>query len=208
MKKRIILFVGFIFLVLGIGFVAFFFKNEKSPMITFEECENAGGVAWRADFYHPDICPSCAEYLECELEYNDYSLECPECYGTCQECQDQYSLYESCLECYGPCQGCENEYLSDFESETERYELCSECERCDRCREEIETEKLNCLPCTSCNKCKKEHKKYTDIREVCPQIVACVECASQNFPYPGKCPDGKEKIGEISDAAIWFQCCK
>jgi hypothetical protein len=38
--------------------------------------------------------------------------------------------------------------------------------------------------------------------------ISCTECLQNNFPYPDKCPDGKEKIGEITDAAIWFQCCK
>jgi hypothetical protein len=42
----------------------------------------------------------------------------------------------------------------------------------------------------------------------CPQLGACTACMEANFPYPDRCPDGREKIGEISDAAIWFQCCK
>ena len=124
MKKRIILLLGLLFLALGIGFIAFYLKQEQSQKITFEECEKAGGVAWLVDLDHPDICPSCAEYLECAREYNDYSELCPECYGDCLECQDQYSLFESCPECYGPCQSCQNEYLHVFESEAERYELC------------------------------------------------------------------------------------
>lgn len=208
MKKRIILLTGLGLLALGIGFTVFYLKQDKSQKMTFEDCENAGGVAWLVDLNHQDICPSCAEYLECKLEYDDYREVCPECYGDCQKCQDKYSLHESCPECYGPCQTCQNEYLHDFESETERYTLCPECEACDNCRDEIESKKSNCPPCISCNACKEEHKKYTDIRDVCPQITLCAECRSRNFPYPDQCPDGREKIGEISDAAILFQCCK
>ena len=39
-------------------------------------------------------------------------------------------------------------------------------------------------------------------------LPACTACLEQNFPYPDICPAGKEKIGEITDAAIWFQCCR
>ena len=58
-----------------------------------------GGEAWQVDLYHRDICSACAEFRECEIEFNDYREECPECYGACQECKDQYSLYQSCPEC-------------------------------------------------------------------------------------------------------------
>jgi hypothetical protein len=208
MKKRIILLLGIGFLALGIGFSVFYLKPDSSRKITFEECENAGGAAWLVDLYHPDICSSCAEYRACEIGYNDYREVCPECYAACQECQDQYSLKESCPECYGPCQACQNKYLNDFESEEERYALCPECKECEICREEIDTKKSNCPPCISCNECKEENKRYSDIRDVCPQIIPCSECKKSNFPYPDSCPDGREKIGEISDAAIWFQCCK
>ena len=120
MKKRIILLAGIGFLALGIGITFFYLKFNNSRKITFEECLNAGGMAWQVDLYHADICSSCAEYQACE----------------------------------------------------------------------------------------EENKGYSDIRDVCPQVAACTECLESNFPYPDRCPDGKEKIGEISDAAIWFQCCK
>ena len=120
MRKRILLFLGISVLILGIGITIFYLNLNSSRKITFEECTNAGGVPWRVDLYHPEICSACAEYQACE----------------------------------------------------------------------------------------EKNKGASDIRDVCPEIAACAECAESNFPYPNKCPDGKEKIGEISDAAIWFQCCK
>ena len=36
--------------------------KNKPRAITFAECEEVGGVAWRVDLDHRDICPSCAEY--------------------------------------------------------------------------------------------------------------------------------------------------
>jgi hypothetical protein len=120
MKKQIILLLGMVFLALGVAITIFYLRFNSSREITFEECVNAGGVAWRVDLYHPDICSSCAEYRACA----------------------------------------------------------------------------------------EENKGASDIRDVCPQGFACTECTESNFPYPDKCPDGREKVGEISDAAIWFQCCK
>jgi hypothetical protein len=117
-------------------------------------------------------------------------------------------LDEYCPDCFGPCQACQNDYRNDFESEEERYELCPECEVCDVCREEINSKKSDCRPCVSCNECKEKNERNSDIRDVCPQIIPCAECMDGNSPYPERCPDGREKIGEISDAAIWFQCCK
>jgi hypothetical protein len=64
-----------------------------------------------------------------------------------------------------------------------------------------------CLLRAEYQACEEENKGYSDIRDVCPQVVACTECLENNFPCRDRCPDGKEKIGEISDAAIWFQCC-
>jgi hypothetical protein len=65
-----------------------------------------------------------------------------------------------------------------------------------------------CSFCAEYRACEAENIGASDIRDVCPQVVACTECLVSNFPYPNRCPDGREKIGEISDAAIWFQCCK
>jgi hypothetical protein len=114
MKKLILFLLGIGLLVFGIGLIIFFLKPDSARQLTFIECEEAGGEAWRVDLYHPDICPACVEYRVCELD------------------------------------------------------------------------------------------KGVD----CPQVIACTECMKDNFPYPGRCPGGREKIGEISDAAIWFQCCK
>jgi hypothetical protein len=120
MKKQVILLLGTAIIISGIGITIFYLNLNSSRKITFEECASAGGVAWRVDLDHPDICPSCAEYRACEAE----------------------------------------------------------------------------------------NQGASDIREVCAQIVACTECLESNFPYPNSCPAGREKIGEISDAATWFQCCK
>lgn len=65
-----------------------------------------------------------------------------------------------------------------------------------------------CPACTEYLVCEEQNKDAADIREVCPQVMACAECMDVNFPYSDTCPNGKQKIGEISDAAIWFQCCK
>ena len=208
MKRRTILILASSALLLGIGVTVLAPRLTGTREMSFQACERAGGEAWLVDISHPDICPSCAEYQACFREVNDYSDVCPECYGPCQECQAQYAVRESCPECYGPCQGCENEHRHDFESEAERYELCPACKRCDECREEIEARRINCPPCISCNECKERNRTYTDIRDVCPQVVPCTACTERNFPYPNRCPNGKRKIGEISDAAIWFQCCK
>jgi hypothetical protein len=119
-KKKTLLLLGTLLLIMGVGITIFYLKLNSSRTITFAECTNAGGVAWRVDLYHPDICPSCAEY-----------------------------------------QACREKSSGDAE-----------------------------------------------IADACPQINACSECRQSNFPYPDRCPAGKEKIGTISDAAIWFQCCK
>lgn len=208
MKRRTILVLTSGALLLTVGVTVLIPRLTGTRKMSFQGCERVGGEAWPVDLSHPDICPSCAEYQACFREYNDYSDVCPECYGPCQKCQAQYSVRESCPECDGPCQRCENEHRHDFASEAERHELCPECRRCDDCREEIEAQRIDCPPCVSCNECKERNKRYTDIRDVCPQVVPCTACTERNFPYPDKCPDGKRKIGEISDAAIWFQCCK
>jgi len=121
MKKRGIFLIGVGLLVFGIGIIIYFLKFDTSRKITFDECDKAGGEAWRVDLYHPDICQTCAEYRACENEASNNS---------------------------------------------------------------------------------------SDSLDICPQMISCTECLKENFPYPDRCPEGKEKIGEISDAAIWFQCCK
>ena len=194
--------------VLGAGLFAFTLRQNGVPQMTFAECEAAGGEAWRVDLFDPDICPSCAAYVACAREVNDYSEVCPECYGPCQECQEGYSLHESCPACYGPCQACQNDHLNEFESDEERYRSCPACKTCADCREALEEKRASCPPCVSCEACKEENRRYEDIRELCPEVASCSECMERNFPYPDGCPGGREKIGEISDAAIWFQCCR
>ncbi|MFC2154428.1 hypothetical protein ACFLRC_02975 [Candidatus Altiarchaeota archaeon] len=184
-------------------------ENQPQPKrITFAECEEIGGTAWNVDVFHPDICPSCTEYQKCEAKYNDYSNICPGCGKPCEDCQNKYSLYESCPECYGPCQECQNKYPHRFENDEERHRLCPNCKKCDDCWAELNKNIINCPPCLSCNKCKEENKRYSDIRDVCPSANPCFKCMDKNSPYSDKCPDGMKKVAEISDAAIWFQCCK
>jgi hypothetical protein len=65
-----------------------------------------------------------------------------------------------------------------------------------------------CPACAELRACEEKNKDAADIRDACPQVIPCTQCLDQNFPYPDRCPDGLQKIGEISDAAIWFQCCK
>lgn len=182
--------------------------RAQSESITFEECARLGGVAWQVDLDHPDICPPCAEYRACEVEYNDVSESCPECYEACPECRDRYSLHESCPECYGPCQDCRNQYLNDFASEEEKDRLCPVCKECNDCRERLNRQVAACPPCISCEECKEKNKRYSDIREACPQVAACTECMQDIGTYPEICPDGRKKIAQIRDAAIWFQCCE
>jgi hypothetical protein len=62
--------------------------------------------------------------------------------------------------------------------------------------------------CPACVEYQACAAKYDYSQENCPQLIPCSECMQDQFPYPDKCPGGKEKIGEISDAAIWFLCCK
>jgi hypothetical protein len=67
-----------------------------------------------------------------------------------------------------------------------------------------------CPACTALRACETLHPEvpYEKLAEVCPQVTSCGECMQANFPYPDTCPGGAEKIGEISDAAIWWQCCR
>jgi hypothetical protein len=65
-----------------------------------------------------------------------------------------------------------------------------------------------CPACAEYGACEENNRDATDIRAACPQVIPCAECMDRNFPYPDRCPDGLQKIGEISDAEIWFQCCK
>lgn len=65
-----------------------------------------------------------------------------------------------------------------------------------------------CAACAEVRACEEERRGAADQPAACPQAVACAACLEANFPYPKTCPDGREKVGEISDAAIWFLCCR
>lgn len=123
MKRRLSLLLALAFLVFGIAMALLDLRAERPRQLTFAQCEQAGGTAWRVDLYDPEICPDCAALAACEAQHSD-------------------------------------------------------------------------------------RQAYPDLREVCPQMSACADCMEANFPYPKACPGGMEKLGEISDAAIWFLCCR
>jgi hypothetical protein len=123
MKKSFAYLLLVSMLVFASGMAWLDLRVERVRQLTFAECEQFGGQAWRVDLYDPDICPECTDYAACEAEYSDRQV-------------------------------------------------------------------------------------YPDLREVCPQVEDCGACMSENFPYPETCPRGKEKLGQISDAAIWFMCCR
>lgn len=206
-KKRFLIIFSAAVLIVAAVFVILHFR-EQAQWITFAECEAAGGEAWRVDLFHPDICPNCAAYRECESSYNDFTEECPMCYGPCEACLGQYDLFEDCPECHTTCRECENEHLHDFEDEAERFALCPDCKVCEDCREEVNEKMRTCQPCIECEACKEEHKRYEDIQDVCPEVIPCMDCMEGMGMFPEKCPGGKEKLGNISDAAMWFTCCR
>jgi len=61
-----------------------------------------------------------------------------------------------------------------------------------------------CPTCKTCYNCGEDSQDFTN----CPNCESCFTCMEENQPYSEKCLDGMKKIAEISDAAIWFQCCK
>ena len=65
-----------------------------------------------------------------------------------------------------------------------------------------------CPACDEYLACERDSQGASNIHDECPQVLACNECVLANWPYPDTCPDGREKVGEISDAAIWFLCCR
>jgi hypothetical protein len=65
-----------------------------------------------------------------------------------------------------------------------------------------------CPACAEYAACAQTNEGAAKIGELCPQTAACAACMQDNFPYPDRCPGGRTKIGEISDAATWFQCCR
>jgi hypothetical protein len=65
-----------------------------------------------------------------------------------------------------------------------------------------------CPACSDFYECTRKYADHAKIEKLCPIEVDFQECKGNNFSYPDKCIDGKEKIAENPDAAIWFQCCK
>lgn len=113
--RRRVLILGSAGVLILVGLLTVLYNQPAEPArLTFAECAERGGEAWRADPFHPEICPDCQSYVACITDSGN-----PDC---------------------APNQ-------------------------------------------------------------------ACAECLEVNFPYPDRCPGQAEKLGEISDAAIWFLCC-
>ena len=113
--RRWVLILGSAGVLVLVGLLTVLFHRPAEPVpLTFAECRVQGGTAWRADPFHPEICPACQAYVDCITDSGD-----PDCAPS----------------------------------------------------------------------------------------EACAECLEANFPYPKSCPGSAEKLGEISDAAIWFLCC-
>jgi hypothetical protein len=114
-------------MVVTVVLIIYVLIQEQQPTdsrkMTFAECEAIGGEPWRVDHFHPDICPACAEYAECQAAYD-------------------------------------------------------------------------------------ADDRAGNLAEACPQGKACAACMQRTDFYPDTCPGGRTKVGEITDAAIWFQCCK
>lgn len=65
-----------------------------------------------------------------------------------------------------------------------------------------------CPECVEYYDCYEKYQNVYNLEKFCPSLKDCEKCMENNFPYPQACPDQNEKIGDISDAAIWFICCK
>lgn len=65
-----------------------------------------------------------------------------------------------------------------------------------------------CPQCTNYFDCLEKKENAGNTNMVCYAEEDCGQCIEKNFPYPEKCPGGQEKLAEISDAAIWFLCCR
>lgn len=209
MKKITSLLIAVYFL----GGAAVFFCEELAQAeetMTFAQCEEAGGIAWRVDSLHPDICPECSEYYRCFYQYGDYSGVCPECGAPCEACRNRVkqSLQENYKHNYLQCQKCKTSHGHQFESDEEKNKLCPQCQDYEVKRDRLVQEIQNCPPCLACKKCQDE--KYEELKRECPSMShECAQCSMEdNSPYSDICPGGKKKIAEISDAAISFQCCK
>ena len=100
-------------------------------------------------------------------------------------------------------------YYLKLKSDSSRKLTFTECEKAGGTAWAVELHDPDICPaCAEYTACEEKNRGASDIRKVCPRAIACAECMERNFPYPDRCPDGLQKIGEISDAAIWFQCCR
>jgi hypothetical protein len=100
-------------------------------------------------------------------------------------------------------------YYLKLKSDSSRKLTFAECEKAGGTAWRVDIYHPDICPaCAEYRACEEKNKDAADIRQVCPQVAACAECLEQNHPYPDRCPNDLKKIGEISDAEIWFQCCK
>jgi hypothetical protein len=58
MKIQIIIFIIACLVVVSFGIIFLILRENNSRIITFIECEKAGGEAWLVDLSHPDFCPN------------------------------------------------------------------------------------------------------------------------------------------------------
>ncbi len=65
-KKRLLIILTVIVIIVA-AVLTISHLRRQAQWVTFAECEEIGGTAWLVDVNHPDICPDCAAYRECEL---------------------------------------------------------------------------------------------------------------------------------------------
>lgn len=62
-KKRIFLFIGTLVVVAVVATIVVLIRSRDSEeWLTFEECENSGGMAIRSEFGYTNVCPDNTEY--------------------------------------------------------------------------------------------------------------------------------------------------
>ena len=200
--RKAIFFIIILMVIVAIAVFTLQYQNQPKKM-SFTECEEARGTVWQVNLNHPDICPTCAIYSKCYEKYNNYSDVCPICDKKQKECYEE-SLNKVCP--YDNCRICKNKYFHDFKDDAEMFKLCPDCKYYEDCKNDYNEKLSECLK--PCSVCKENNKKYEDTKEVYPNTESCMMCKNEHSSYPNKCPGGMKKIAEISDASLWFQCCK
>src|SRR3989339_1082280 len=93
MKKAIFFIIIFI-LIATMAVFTLQYKNQSKSM-TFAECEEIGGAVWLVNPYHPDLCPSCSDYYQCNNKYGDIGHYCQEQIGPEWS---KNELYKKCVD--------------------------------------------------------------------------------------------------------------